>query len=58
MTSLEPLRTRPMPRSSTLAQELKDDGVPLQHLDLGGGLGFSYDGKTDRARRPRPGPPC
>ncbi len=28
----------------TLASELTDQGVGLEHLDLGGGLGISYDG--------------
>ena len=27
-----------------LARELRDDGVPIDHLDVGGGLGISYDG--------------
>ena len=46
MTSLDPLRNAG-DRLVTLAQELKDDGFPLQHIDLGGGLGVPYDGKTD-----------
>jgi diaminopimelate decarboxylase len=29
----------------TLARELRDDGVTIDHLDLGGGLGISYDGQ-------------
>ena len=37
------------------AQELRACGVPLEHVDLGGGLGISYDGRpalpvTDYAR--------
>ena len=28
----------------TLARELRDDGITIDHLDLGGGLGVSYDG--------------
>jgi diaminopimelate decarboxylase len=28
----------------SLARELRDDGVAIEHLDLGGGLGISYDG--------------
>jgi diaminopimelate decarboxylase len=28
-----------------LARDLKDDGIELEHLDLGGGLGVSYDGR-------------
>jgi diaminopimelate decarboxylase len=43
ITSLEPLR-RAYDRLAGLALELKDDGVALEHLDLGGGLGHSYDG--------------
>ena len=27
-----------------LANTLRDDGAPLEHIDLGGGLGVSYDG--------------
>lgn len=27
-----------------LARELRNDGIPLDHLDVGGGLGISYDG--------------
>ena len=27
-----------------LAKELEDDGVRVEHLDVGGGLGISYDG--------------
>src|SRR5205814_7647956 len=29
-----------------LAHELKDVGLPLEHVDLGGGLGISYDGSS------------
>ena len=29
---------------SRFAQELRAGGVPLEHVDLGGGLGISYDG--------------
>lgn len=46
MTSLDPLRNGG-DRLVGLVQELKDDGFPLQHVDLGGGLGVPYDGKTD-----------
>jgi diaminopimelate decarboxylase len=45
ITTTDPLR-RAADRLVTLAQELKDDGLPLQHLDLGGGLGIPYDGNT------------
>jgi diaminopimelate decarboxylase len=43
ITTLEPL-SRAAERMIALAAELKADGVALQHLDLGGGLGISYDG--------------
>ena len=41
----------PRARSSTLARELRGDGTRIEHLDLGGGLGVSYDGS--RGARPR-----
>jgi diaminopimelate decarboxylase len=38
----------PLSRAATvlvdLARELREDGVRIEHLDLGGGLGISYDG--------------
>jgi diaminopimelate decarboxylase len=40
---LEPLR-RAACALVTLAKDLAADGVPIEHLDLGGGLGISYDG--------------
>ena len=43
ITTLEPL-SRAAERMIALAADLKADGVALQHLDLGGGLGISYDG--------------
>ncbi len=49
ITELEPL-TRAATALAGLVSELRDDGIRLQHLDLGGGLGISYDG------RPVPGP--
>ncbi|MCY4511696.1 MAG: diaminopimelate decarboxylase, partial [Acidobacteria bacterium] len=42
MLGLEPLR-RAAASVVVLAQELADDGVKLEHLDLGGGLGIAYD---------------
>jgi len=43
IVNLDPLR-----RSATalvdLARELRSAGTPIEHLDLGGGLGVSYDG--------------
>ena len=43
ITDLEPLR-RAAQAIVTLALELRDDGITIDHLDLGGGLGVSYDG--------------
>jgi diaminopimelate decarboxylase len=48
IVDLEPLRNAAR-ALVTLARELRDDGVRIDHLDLGGGLGISYDG------RPAPG---
>jgi diaminopimelate decarboxylase len=44
MTTLEPLR-RGAAALTALALDLLRDGVALEHLDLGGGLGVSYDGE-------------
>lgn len=41
---LEPFR-RAAQAVVLLARELRDDGVAIDHLDLGGGLGISYEGK-------------
>ena len=43
MLGLGPLR-RAAAAVVDLARELADDGVALEHLDLGGGLGIAYDG--------------
>ena len=43
ITELDPLR-RAAAAVVTLARELRDDGIMIDHLDLGGGLGVSYDG--------------
>ena len=43
ITDLDPLR-RAAVAVVTLARELVDDGIRIDHLDLGGGLGVSYDG--------------
>jgi diaminopimelate decarboxylase len=43
ITKLEPLR-RAAESLVQLAKELEDDGVRVEHLDVGGGLGISYDG--------------
>jgi diaminopimelate decarboxylase len=42
ITTAEPLR-RAASALTTLALELRDDGVPLEHVDLGGGLGIAYE---------------
>jgi diaminopimelate decarboxylase len=44
ITSSEPLR-RAATALVTLALELRDDGVALEHVDLGGGLGIAYEGR-------------
>jgi diaminopimelate decarboxylase len=41
---LTPLR-RAAEALVALARELRDDGVVIDHLDVGGGLGVSYDGR-------------
>jgi diaminopimelate decarboxylase len=46
ITTLEPLE-RAAERMITLAAGLQADGVSLEHLDLGGGLGISYDGGAE-----------
>jgi diaminopimelate decarboxylase len=43
IVSLEPLR-KAAEALVALARELRDDGISIEHLDLGGGLGVSYDG--------------
>jgi diaminopimelate decarboxylase len=43
ITTLEPL-SRAAERMVDLAAALRADGLVLEHLDLGGGLGISYDG--------------
>lgn len=45
ITDLDPLR-RAAQAIVTLARELRDDGIAIDHLDLGGGLGISYDGSA------------
>jgi diaminopimelate decarboxylase len=44
ITTGEPLR-RAASALVTLALELRGDGIPLQHVDLGGGLGIAYEGR-------------
>ena len=43
ITTLDPVR-RMAAAIATFAQSLVADGIPLDYLDLGGGLGISYDG--------------
>jgi len=43
ITDLSPLR-RAAEALVTLSRELREDGIGIEHLDLGGGLGISYDG--------------
>jgi diaminopimelate decarboxylase len=43
ITNLDPLR-RAGEAVVSLARELRAEGVPIEHIDLGGGLGVSYDG--------------
>jgi diaminopimelate decarboxylase len=43
ITSLDPLR-RGAAAAVDLARALKAEGIPIRHIDLGGGLGISYDG--------------
>jgi diaminopimelate decarboxylase len=44
IVDLEPLR-KAAQALVTLAGELRDDGITIDHLDLGGGLGISYEGQ-------------
>jgi diaminopimelate decarboxylase len=44
ITTAEPLK-RAAEALTSLALELLDDGVPLAHVDLGGGLGIAYEGR-------------
>ena len=44
ITTAEPLR-RAAEVLASLAMQLRDDGVPLEHVDLGGGLGIAYEGR-------------
>jgi diaminopimelate decarboxylase len=43
ITTLDPL-TRAAEAVVALAHSLRSEGIVLQHLDMGGGLGISYDG--------------
>jgi diaminopimelate decarboxylase len=44
ITTVDPLR-RAAEALVSLALELVQDGVPLEHVDLGGGLGIAYEGR-------------
>jgi diaminopimelate decarboxylase len=44
ITTAEPLR-RAADVLTSLAAQLRDDGVALEHVDLGGGLGIPYEGR-------------
>ena len=44
ITTLDPL-LRAASAAVDLAVALRADGVPLQHVDFGGGIGISYDGQ-------------
>jgi len=44
ITTAEPLR-RAAAVLTDLALALRDDGVELEHMDLGGGLGIAYEGR-------------
>ena len=45
ITNLDPLRSAAQ-AIVALARELRDSGIAIDHLDLGGGLGVSYDGSA------------
>jgi diaminopimelate decarboxylase len=45
ITTLEPMRDAAA-RVVALAKTLQSDGIALEHIDLGGGLGISYDGSA------------
>lgn len=47
---LDPLR-RAAAALTALARELRDDGIDIDHLDVGGGLGVSYDGRPAPSAR-------
>jgi diaminopimelate decarboxylase len=44
ITTTEPLQ-RAAAALATLAVELRDAGIALEHMDLGGGLGIAYEGR-------------
>jgi diaminopimelate decarboxylase len=44
ITTAEPLQ-RAAAALASVAIELRDAGIPLEHMDLGGGLGIAYEGR-------------
>ena len=44
ITTVEPLR-RAAEKLAGVVRELRDDGLQLEHLDIGGGLGIAYEGR-------------
>lgn len=44
ITTVDPLQ-RAARALATLALELRDDGITLEHVDVGGGLGIAYEGR-------------
>lgn len=50
ITSVDPLR-RAARAAVALARELAADGFPIEYVDVGGGLGISYDGTPAPAPR-------
>jgi diaminopimelate decarboxylase len=45
IVSLEPI-IRGARAVADLAMDLRNEGLPIEHLDVGGGLGISYDGSS------------
>jgi diaminopimelate decarboxylase len=50
ITAAEPLR-RAAETLVSLALRLRDDGIALEHVDLGGGLGIAYEGRPSLSPR-------
>lgn len=44
ITTVEPLR-RAAEKLAGVVRELRDDGLQLEHMDIGGGLGIAYEGR-------------
>ena len=45
ITTVDPLR-RAAEALTGVARDLRDDGLELEHIDLGGGLGIAYEGRS------------